>query len=192
MKKRNKVILTIFVVIVMALILLEATSRIYKCERLAENTTPPCLMDAFLSISEKDELILVDLGEKRLTGGKISKKEYRQAADIFILEIESEKLGYRNGISCGDYGYVRKDLPGEAKKFVRRHEFEHLLQTGEERNREFSANFAAGKEYPLGLIQTIFFSLKNRGKYYSSPACYILSLWKTFKIYFFPFGSREI
>jgi len=130
---------------------------------------------------------LGELKNKISNGEKISKEEYRQAADNLILEVDPEVLGgCYNGKSCGRLGYVRNDLLSEAKKFVKRHELEHLLQTGVEKNREFSANLAAGREYPLGLLQTIFFSLQNRFKYQESPLCYILTVWATFKVYFLP------
>lgn len=174
------------IVLVGILLLLEILSKIYKCEILKPQPTIP-LCDK--SPLRQEVKLLNDLRNKRLKGEKISKEEYRQAFEILIFEVEPEILfgGYLNGKACDDYGYVRNDLPKEAKKFVKRHELEHLLQTRKEKNPEFSANLAAGKEYPFGLIQTIFFTAKNRAKYYDSPLCYTLSLWKTFKNYFLPF-----
>lgn len=182
-------IILIIGITIATILFLEIFSRIYKCEASSQSLIFSCLNNP---VSLKEEL-LVNLRDKRMRGEKISKEEYRQAAEIFILEVDPKEFGgYLNGIACKNYGYVRNDLPKRAKKYVRRHELEHLLQTGKEKNYEFSANFAAGKEYPLGLIETIFFSLKHRAEYYDSPICYILSLWKIFKTYFYPFSDIDL
>ena len=181
-----KIIFISLIILAGMVLLLEIFSKIYKCEAI--KVGPPSFICFESVLKPKQEKLLNDLRDKRLSGEKISKQEYWEAAKMLIFEVDPEKLGgYLNGIACSDYGYVRNDLPIEAKKFVMRHELEHLLQTGKERNREFSANFVSGKEYPLGLIQTIFFSIKNRVKYHNSSICYISSLWKTFKVYILPF-----
>ncbi len=138
-----------------------------------------------MDVVEREKLI-IDLKSRIAAGNKITKEEYRQAAEGLILAVNPSSLGYYNGIACGNMGYVRNDLPAEAEKFVERHELEHLLQTGKEKSREFSADLAAVKEYPWGLLQTILFSLRERAKYYNSPQCYVSTLWKTFKVYFLP------
>ena len=182
---KMKIIFILLIVFVLIIFSLEILSKNYKCQ--VSKPIPPVHLCERNILPEEDKL-LKNLRDKRLRAEKISKKEYEQAFNLLIYEVEPIRLGgYLNGIACRNYGYVRNDLSIEAKKFVKRHELEHLLQTGEERNPEFSANFAAGKEYPLGLIQAIFFSIKNRAKYYDSPLCYILSLWKTFRVYLLPF-----
>lgn len=186
MVKIKKIIFILLIVSVLIIFSLEVLSKNYKCQ-ISKPRPPLHLCARDISTSE-NKMWLKYLRDKRLGGEVISKEEYKQVADLLIYEVDPITLGgYLNGKSCGDYGYVRNDLPIEAKKFVKRHELEHLLQTGKERKPEFSANLAAGKEYPLGLIQTIFFSIKNRAKYYDSPLCYTLSLWKTFKVYFLSF-----
>jgi hypothetical protein len=171
---------------------LEALSRNRKCENNCGVTH--CLgLPSFSSpeVSSQNRSLWTDLSKRINAGEKISKKEYREAADKLIIEISPDMLGNcYNGLSCKGFGrgYVRNDLPAEAEKFVKRHELEHLLQTGHEKNAEFSANLAAGKEYPIGLLQTVFFSLKNRFKYQESWLCYVLTIWGTFRIYFFPFN----
>lgn len=175
-----KIFLVIFAIFVSAVVSLEALNRAFRC------TIPDCRYRCPSGPHNQSSPELVNLKLKRLANKKISKEDYYLAAKKLILEEEPGKMGCLNGLACGDIGYVRKDLTEEAKRFVQRHELEHLLQTGKERNREFSANFAAGKEYPWGLIQTTSFSIRNRAKYYSSPLCYLLTLWKTFKIYFLP------
>lgn len=169
-------------------IVLELLSRVYECKGVfPKEFTTSCPRSPRPSNLSKNKKFIADLKEKRSRSEKISKQKYGQAADLLILEVEPAKLSYRfNGVACSSHGYVRNDLPERAKNFVKRHELEHLLQTHQERNTEFSANLAAAREYPLGLVQTIFFSLKNRASFYDSKFCYILSLWKTFKVYFLP------
>jgi hypothetical protein len=181
------VTLSIFIVTIFSL---EILSKNYKCK--ISIPSPRCSVLREENFGEENKL-LSDLRNKRLTRQKISKEEYLEAADKFILEVDPELMGGSNGIACGNIGYVRNNLPKEAKKYVKRHELEHLLQTGKERNPEFSANFAAAKEYPFGAIETVIFTLKNRAKYYQSPVCYLLMLWKNFKTYFLPFkeGSHS-
>lgn len=185
----KKILFTFFIISILIIFSLEILSKIYQNKCRHPYFSSPCLElreESQSLISPDESFLLANLKNKRESGEKTSKEEYRSAADKLILEVSSELLPGRNGQSCSNFGFVRNDLPVQAKKFVKRHELEHLLQTGKERNREFSANLAAGKEYPLGLIQTIFFSLKSRAKYYDSPLCYILTSWKTFKIYFLP------
>lgn len=181
----KKIICILLAGSLLTVLFLEISSRIYKCKILIPSVSCPAGIQP-VDVEKKYKL-LTNLKDKRLANKIVSKEEYRQAANELILEVPPGFLGgYYNGKSCNNFGYVRNDLPKEAKKFVRRHELEHLLQTGKEKNPEFAANFAAGKEYPLGFLETIYFSIWNRAKYYHSPVCYILSLWKTFKIYFLP------
>lgn len=178
---------------VTTILFLEILSRSYKCEAPPRQVLFSCREENRPGELKEKEWLLDNLKDKRLRGEKISEQEYRQAADVFIAEAEPSKLGnYFNGIACRDYGYgyVRNDLPEGVKHFVKRHELEHLLQVDGKRNAEFSANFATAKEYPLGLIKTILFSIKYRAEYFGSRLCYILNLWQTFKVYLLPFLAR--
>ncbi|NCO44461.1 hypothetical protein GW888_00070 [Candidatus Wolfebacteria bacterium] len=179
----KKPVLTILITIVLIVVILEVLSKSQKCK--TPDCFYPCNNFSTILPGPRDP-DLIRLQQKRLAGEKISKQEYRLIAEKLILEKDPELMGCYNGVVCGESGFVRKDLPSNAKIFVKRHELEHLLQTGEERNSEFAANLAAGREYPLGFLQTIFFSIWNRARYYDSPVCYIISLWKTFKVYFLP------
>jgi hypothetical protein len=136
---------------------------------------------------ERAQAILAELRQRRARNETIPKPDYKAAADELVVELSPEELPFLNGIAYGGRGFVRSDLPGQAKPFVVRHELEHLLQTGQERNKEFSANVAAAREYPLGLLQTITFSLKERRRYHGSVSSYVAGLWNTFKTYFLPF-----
>lgn len=178
----KKTVLTIFIVSVLTIGSLELLSRVSRCSKLG--CPDPCpRIEYFMPPIPYVAPELADLIARRTAGEKILKKEYLAAADKFILEKSPAEMPCYNGIACGDsLGYVRNDLPKEAKKYVKRHELEHLLINSS----EFSTNLAASKEYPLGLIQTIFFTLKDRYHDYGSLPCYISGMYKTFKTYFLP------
>lgn len=128
------------------------------------------------------------LRDKRAQNISISGSEYDAAANELVHEVRGDALDPLNGISCGEYGFVRDDLPHGASLFVKRHELEHLLQEGMgyRGNPEFNANLAAAKAHPIGLIETIFFSVIHRARYYDSFFAYLVSAWVTFKKYFLP------
>lgn len=187
---------------------LELFSRNYQCPKVSFPKHPDCYtftnlenggweggyaFDSFFD--QEDRNWLESLRQKRKDGLKISKEEYRQASEHFMIEVSKEEMPNLNGISCGDFGYVREDLPTSAKLFVKRHEFEHMMQEGTESNgnNEFLANLAAFKEYPWGGVETVFFSIfKNSSGNNSSSICRIIRLWRLFKLYFLPFKSESI
>jgi hypothetical protein len=188
---RKKIALTLLITLgtglVLVILFLELASKKYYCP----TPLPPSVFSCVQKVQPKmgvveREKLLADFKSRIATGDEITKEEFRQAAENLILKINPNDLGRLNGIACSNVGYVRNDLSAEATKFVQRHELEHLLQAGTVKNREFSANIAAAKEYPWGLLSTITFSLRERAKYYDSSFCYISSLWKTFKVYFIP------
>lgn len=185
MKKMFLILLIFFALAVFSVVILEVLSKKYQCP-IVRPPISACNIRP-TSILPQTDSELSEIRVKRDTKERITKEEYRQLAEKFVREVDPNVLsGFYNGIACGNFGYVRNDLPKEAKKYVKRHELEHLLQTGKEKNPEFSANWAAAKEYPLGFLQTIFFSAQNRAKYSDSSTCYIVSSWKTFKIYMLP------
>lgn len=186
----KKKLLLVLISLALVILSLEGLSKIRQCRNSCVQIYCSDL-PSFSSpeISSQNRSLLADLRSTGSAGERISKEGYRQAADKLILEISPEMLGgCLNGRACSGFGigYVRNDLPAKAKKFVKRHELEHLLQTGVGQHQEFLANLAAGKEYPMGLIESIFFSLKTRRQYQESLLCHILATWKTFKIYFLP------
>lgn len=186
-------IIVLFLLIIFAVFLLEKTSQLYRCQPAKTPPWPSCGINP---TGEEGRALLEKIRVRQQTREHISKGEYRLAFEKLIIETDPELMGPLNGLSCGSFGLVKNNLPSQSKLFVKRHELEHLLQ--EERiiifrersnttNNEFLANLAATKEYPWGLIETVFVSLKERSKYYDSTSCYLISLWKTFKVYFLPF-----
>lgn len=167
----------------LSLIFLETGDKILMCQ--ASMPEPSCPAAGF-PLSDAERVELARLAAQRAIDQEITKEEYRSAAEILIKEVSPELIGGYNGIACGNVGYARNDLPWDAKAFVKRHELEHLLQTGRETKPEFRANLAGFKEYPMGAVRTLIFTLNTRTKYYDSPICYGLSLWKLAKIYLLP------
>lgn len=138
---------------------------------------------------KKPPSLLFEVKAKRESGVAVSKDEYRRLAEALVFEVDREDIGGNNGQACGYWGYVSQDLPGLAKRFVRRHELVHILGVGS----EFQANKEAGLEYPFGLIQTTFISAW-RG--FSAPGrsfvCKTALLWTTFKEYFLPWSWEPL
>ncbi|KKP69346.1 hypothetical protein A2X44_04305 [candidate division CPR3 bacterium GWF2_35_18] len=195
------------VFIIISIISFEFLSRYYQCPKIAFPKHPDCYTFTLLEngdweggytfdsfFNEEDRNWLESLRQKRKEGLKISKEEYRQASDYFMIEVSKEEMPGLNGISCGDFGYVREDLPVSAKLFVKRHEFEHMMQEGnmEEGNQEFQANLAAFSEYPFGGLQTVFFSIFGDRTGSSFSVCRFVRLWQLFKVYFLPFETQSI
>ena len=194
--------------IVVCIVGLELLSKYYQCPKVTFPKHPDCytftniengdwvggyIFDFYFD--KEDKKWLEELREKRKEGVKITKEEYHQASEKFMIEVSKDEMPDLNGISCGDFGYVRDDLPSSAKIFVKRHEFEHMMQEGVkvEGNKEFLANLAALKEYPLGGVQTALFSVfRNRAGNNNNITCRIIRLWQLFKIYFLPFKSESI
>lgn len=149
-------------------------------------TIPICEQDIgaypFAYDSEQRQLI-DEIMEKRNAGEPVTKEEYRSAIDTLVYEAPPELLSRVNGVVCrGGVAFVRDSLPEQAKRFVARHELEHLFQTTRE-NQELDANIAAGKEYPIGLISTVVSSL-TEAKSKLPWCCFLKSSWFAFKLYF--------
>jgi len=111
----------------------------------------------------------------------IPEKKYMILADNLIYEVERKDIFGNNGLTCGYFAYISKDLPSEAKRFVKRHELAHILGTGD----EVECNKEAGGAYPIGFLETIIVSsLRTLFNPESPFGCKIIYLWKTFKEYF--------
>lgn len=138
---------------------------------------------------QKDlQLLLDSLQAKRNQGQSVSRAEYREATDKLVFEVDQSQIGIVNGIACnGKIAYVAEELPPQAKLFVKRHELEHLFQIPYAENNELKANIAAAKEYPVGLLSTIGFSVLKLKRYFSW-CCFFVIGWLNFKVYFLGIG----
>lgn len=170
---------------VLAVTSLELLSRFYACPRgKSEDSLPACDLRLYTNDTQNQEL-LVSLTEQYGQGIAPTKAELQKA----VFEIDREFIGGNNGLVCNGVAFVSNDLPDEAKLFVKRHELEHVFQNllrRQEKNSEFSANLAAAKEYPKGLVSTTIFSIVKSRVSYPSFVCYVIGLWRIFKIYFLP------
>jgi hypothetical protein len=121
-----------------------------------------------------------------------------------VFQVDREDIGGNNGIACrsiiietiddnkifdatGSFGYIARDLPHFSSKYVAIHEAYHLL--GE--RSEMAANYSAGLKEPIGLVQTIFYSVLHGLR--KTPAenypCLVGSSWEIFKVYFLGYSQ---
>lgn len=178
------------VLLIVSIVSLEIYTSNCNCtvieEERANLTIPICEngTDAYpFNYDVEQSQLIAEIKEKRSVGEAITKEEYREAMDLLVHEVPAEQLGVANGVVCrGGVAFVRDSLPTPARLFVARHELEHLFQTTRE-NQEVAANIAAGKEYPFGLVSTIYLSLLE-SKRNLSWCCFLKSSWWIFKIYF--------
>lgn len=194
--KKKRLLLILILAVLAAL-----SITVFACELISRRYYRRCIRYTFLPESvglscrelgikygtseEKPLALLFEVKAKRESGVAVSKDEYRRLAEALVFEVDREDLGGSNGQACGYWGYVSRDLPGQAKKFVKRHELTHILGVGS----EFQANKEAGLEYPFGLIQTTFISAWRGLSTPSRPfVCKITLLWTTFKEYFLPWS----
>lgn len=167
--------------------LLELLSLFAKCEPSPKGDRS---LFAEYDPDPKAVSLLYELRDKRLAGKQISKQEYQTALEEVIIEVDAKRMGSWFGVvpSLGaDIGFVRNNLPPAIKLLVKRHELEHLLQTGREKNKEWTANLAVFKEYPLESPLMLAFVVKDRLTFYRGrPLCLLVNLWGSFKRYLLP------
>ena len=157
---------------------------------------PQCVANSFAqwinAWGESDFVIThpehYELSEQYRQGISPSREELEKA----VIETDRDSIGGANGVYCSGVAFVSDDLPAQAELYVRRHELEHAFQFRlqiVEQNYESAANYAAAKEYPVGMVETTIFSVIKARDHFDSTTCYIVTLWETFKIYFLPFGG---
>ncbi len=174
----------IIIIIAASIVFLELLSGRVKCPARKE---PDQIFLNQMSIDQEKQKVLSDLKQRRQAGQKISKKDYQAGFEKLVLEVEPERLGYFYGLAFPNgRAFVRNNLPSQIKEVVKRHELEHLLQTGMEFNKEFMANIATVKEYPWGGFQMILFVIRDKFRSTDSILCFIVNLWVTFKHYLLP------
>ena len=194
MSKRKKItwrLAWMLAIFMGAIATLEILSRTCDCSssRTATTLAPVQACDNRLYAEDVDlKNYLNELSEQYKQGLSPSREELEKA----VIEVDRESIGGANGIYCGGVAFVSNDLPAQAELYVRRHELEHAFQFRlrmKEQNYESAANYAAAKEYPIGLGETVVFSVIESRKSFNSTACYVIALWKVFKIYFLPFAG---
>ena len=191
MSKQKKIILRfalIFAIFIGSVSALEILSRTSKCST-ARCSEPVSACDNHLYTNDVNRKnYLNELSERYRQGISPSQEELEKA----VIEVDRDSIRGGNGVYCGGVAFVSNDLPAQAELYVRRHELEHAFQFAlqmEEQNHESAANYAAAKEYPIGMVETVVFSVIEGRKSFDSTNCYIAALWKNFKIYFLPFSA---
>src|SRR3989338_3050425 len=102
------------------------------------------------------------------------------------VEVERKEISGFNGVACFDYAFVAADLPTAAKRYVTAHEALHLVDY---RLSETQVNWKAAGREPLGMMQTVFYSVylgvRQAGKQpVASWPCWAGRMWVVFKVYF--------
>lgn len=190
MSKRKKITLSfvwMLAICIGTIITLEILSQTSTCSiALISGSMPACSNNLYLDDSNIRNY-LNELSEKHSQGISPSPEELEKA----VIEVDRNSIGGANGVYCGGVAFVSNDLPVQAELYVRRHELEHAFQFRlqmEEQNYEFAANYAASKEYPIGMIETVIFSVIKARDHFDSTTCYLIALWEVFKAYFLPFA----
>lgn len=191
MSKRKKIILRfalIFAIFIGIIATLEILSHTSSCSTAGYSGSMTACGNHLYTDDANAGIYLNGLSEKYSQGISPSREELEQA----VIEVDRDSIGGANGMYCGGVAFVSNDLPAQAKLYVRRHELEHAFQFTlqmEEQNYESAANYAASKEYPVGMVETVVFSVVESRKFFDSTTCWLVTLWKIFKIYFLPFAA---
>lgn len=140
------------------------STLIKKYVQVSENNTSTYPENIFSGSSKTEDDIIKEIVAKR------------------IIEVEQTDIPDLNGIACGSYGFISKDLSGRAKRYVAIHETLHLMGFSS----ETEVNFKAGKKEPIGLVLTVFHSIfsKFKGRSINDYPCILGDTWRTFKVYF--------
>jgi hypothetical protein len=191
MTQRKKIVLSfvgVLVIFIGSIIALEFLSRTSNCSTTLISRSMPACSNNLYTDDSNTRNYLNELSEKYSQGISPSPEELEKA----VIEVDRDSIGGANGVYCGGVAFVSNDLSVQAELYVRRHELEHVLQfmlQMEEQNYESAANYAAAKEYPIGMIETVIFSVIKARDHFDSTTCYLVTLWKIFKIYFLPFAA---
>ena len=191
MTKRKKIVLSfvwMLATFIGSIITLEILSRTSNCSTAMYSESMSACGNHLYTDDVNAGNYLNELSEKYSQGISPSPEELEKA----VIEVDRASIGGVNGVYCGGVAFVSNDLPVQAELYVRRHELEHVFQFRlqmEEQNHESAANYAASKEYPIGMIETVIFSVVKARDHFDSTTCYLVALWETFKTYFLPFAA---
>jgi hypothetical protein len=188
-RRLKRVLLVGTAVLVISISGLEIASRTCSCkDKVDPDFMRIKICEQAETVYDEEELaVLENLRLDRAEGIPVSKVTYREAMDMLVAEIDPTLLGPAGGVVCG-IAYVRNSLPNQARLYVKRHEFEHLLQDPSMENAEMAANVVAAKEYPIGIVQMIIYALWE-GKKELPWCCFLGSSWFIFKFYFLGIGN---
>lgn len=183
-------LLGILILVVGLVIYLEFGSQRYVQDMPPRQRPPIAVCNAArYPVNQGKQAAIDELVEKRRAGESITRADLDRA----IILINQEEMQGINGVYCNELIYVSSRLPRLARYYVARHELEHAFQhfgaADPCQNDELCANWIAGREYPLGLVQTITSSLAAAYKLYPSFQEFLFGSWGIFKCYFLPGGG---
>ena len=190
MTNRKKILLGfagLLAVFIGSITTIEILSRTSTCSIALTTGSMSACGNNLYTDSDSIRNYLDELSEKYSQGLHPSPEELEQA----VMEVPRASIGGANGVYCSGVAFVSNDLPAQAELYVRRHELEHVFQFTlqmDDQNHEFAANYAASKEYPIGMIETVIFSVAGGRNHFDSTTCYLVTLWEIFKRYFLPFA----
>jgi hypothetical protein len=168
-----------------SIVFMEILSRTSGCSSKRYSESMPACNDQRYTEDASHKMYLDELSKRYSQGVAPSTQELEKA----VIEVDRKAIGGANGVYCNGAIFVSNDLPAQAELYVRRHELEHVFQdilNMDLENHESAANYAAAKEYPLGMVQTAIVSVIKARSRFDSITCYLVALWETFKIYFLP------
>ncbi|MBS3751083.1 MAG: hypothetical protein KGY39_06210 [Anaerolineales bacterium] len=193
MKKKRKLLGKVFLGVLLLLVafvlFLEIGSRRYMKKHVPQRSFDFVVCDQSKYPVDEDKIqVLKGLVGARREGQAITQEDLNRA----MIVVREEDMTHINGVYCNGLIYVSEALPEKAMYYVARHELEHVFQhrgvARECDNDEFCANWIAGSEYPLGLLQTIFSSLIRAYHLYPSVWVFLYGSWRIFRYYFLGLG----
>lgn len=174
-------------VLAFGILFLELGSRLY---REPDQNFPPaervvCDLDRYPPDEGKLAAIQKLVG-KKARGEKITREDLDRA----LISAPQEHMPYLNGVVCNQMIFVSSRLPESARYYVARHELEHVFQghgmNGDCQDLELCATWAAGWEFPFGLLRTITSSLREAYRISPSFWSFLFGSWKVFKFTLLP------
>ncbi|MFO8036548.1 MAG: hypothetical protein R6U57_07985 [Anaerolineales bacterium] len=190
LKLIGRILLGGLILLVAFVFFLEIGTRRYVKNRVPLGTIEFVVCDeSKYPIDEEKIRVLDGLVQARKEGHEIT----REDLDAAMIVVREEDMTRINGVYCNGLIYVSEALPERAMYYVARHELEHVFQhkgvTRVCENDEYCANWIAGSEYPLGLLQTIVSSLVRAYRLYPSVWAFLYGSWRIFKVYFLGVGG---
>ncbi len=186
----GKIFFGVLILLGAFVLFLEIGSRRYVKNRVPRGSIEFEVCDeSKYPVDEEKIRILEALVEARREGRDITQEDLGAA----LIVVREEDMARINGVYCNGLIYISEALPERAMYYVARHELEHVFQhkgvTRGCENDEYCANWIAGSEYPLGLLQTIFSSLVRAYRLYPSLWAFLFGSWRIFKVYFLGGGG---
>ena len=174
-------------------IALEAGSRAAVCPASGQDGWPAACYQKHTQEQREAVWRVEELKAQRLAGHVLPEADYLDQIASVVFDADPALMAGDNAVYCRGIVWVRSDMPANARAFTVRHELEHVLQymlDKQELNRELSANWAAAREHPAGVIEALVFSLRTRAGEASSAPCFLIGLWDSFKRYVLPWGHH--